>query len=302
VAWVTGGTRGAALFCCTALLGCQPTFRVPVAELPRVARDYQATQRLVFADGSERYEVTPQQQPELRVHADTCVVSPTPSASAADTEAACEQPTPTALGDARVDAEFLRLPAGRSLRLSSIDSAELVLQGQPARKLDRLGNVSRRGRLLLGGQIGGSGYAEILVQLALTKYLHPELGLMAFGPEFYLNGSGGIVLERPFENGFAPYAALGGAFILTAGPTGPQPCDKPIEQCPNGSSSDRRIFGYARAGVAKYFPGRLDVRLALDAGIWAGTYSERSDGQPERSERFLWPMAAGSVLVALPGP
>ena len=151
--------------------------------------------------------------------------------------------------------------------------------------------------VFLGGQIGGSGYVEILVQLVPSKYLHPEIGLMAFGPEFYFNGSAGFVAELPFQNGFAPYAALGGAVILTAGPTSAESCEKDTPPCPKQSSSDDRLFGYARLGLAKYIPGRHDVRLALDAGIWAGKYREHD---PNTSERFLWPMGAASVLVGLP--
>lgn len=176
-------------------------------------------------------------------------------------------------------------------------SALLVSATRPARAAaeERTSSTGRWG-VLLGAQAGGSGYVQGLIHIVPLEPLHLEVGLMAFGPELFFNPSAGVVLEWPLAGGFAPYTALGGAFIMTAGPTAPQPCGKPIDQCPGGSSSDVRSFGYARLGLAKYIAGRHVVRLGVDAGVWVGSYSE---SPPDRSERFIWPMAGASLLVRL---
>jgi hypothetical protein len=298
---VRRGLTYAGLWLSLSPAGCQPTFRIPPQELPQVLRQYHRSGHVAFARRGVHYDITDEQQPELRVESDTCAVASTPGAPAEISyESACDDAAQGGLSQARIEGPFLRLPSTPPLRLDSIQRAEIVVEGKPARPTDRAGRSQRARNTLpvfLGGQIGGSGYFEILLQLAPSKYLHPEIGLMLFGPEFYFNGSAGFVAELPLQSGFAPYASVGAAAIVTAGPALERPCEKDTPPCPSQSSSDERVFGYARLGIAKYIPGLHDVRLALDAGIWAGEYHEHD---PDTRERFLWPMGAGSVLVGLP--
>jgi hypothetical protein len=48
--------------------------------------------------------------------------------------------------------------------------------------------------------------------------------------------------------------------------------------------------------VAKYFTWVNQHRIGVDVGFWRGIWRE---GEPDRSESFLWPMAGVSYHLAL---
>jgi hypothetical protein len=134
-------------------------------------------------------------------------------------------------------------------------------------------------RWLPGLQLGGSGYAQLVMRYAGFAYLQPEVGFGVMPGAFALNGSAGLVSELRFKSGLAPYLGAAYGFGLAGG------SDE------EGSRSALTSFGSARLGAALYFgaPGAMQ-RVGLDGGVWVGRLYDERDGVTE-SRRLLWPMA-----------
>ncbi len=293
--WIVGG--------CCALVGCQQSFRLQGRDVPTVVARYHHGRKVELDSRGERFVITPAQQPRLRIASDTCRA---PEGQTVDASADCGE-SEAPLAEARLVGEGLLLPGAPAVPSSQVIGGEIFVDGEEARPLPRPRVDSalpaapreqpvpepRRSRAYFGVQLGGSGAVQLAFRGALVGPLHLELGVLAWGPGFFVNGSAGLALELPLARGWAPYVAGGGGAWYVAGHSEQEPCDEPRDPCPSTAEHASRVFGYARVGVAKYF-GRH--RVAADAGVWLG---RESDGPPERSERFLWPMLGASYHYAL---
>lgn len=293
------------------LTGCHPSFRLQGRDVPTVVERYQRRSEVVLVSRGARLLVTPAQEPRLRVFSDTCRA---PSGQAASDASDCtEHDAP--LGDARVVGDSLLLPGAEPLRLSEVTDGVLVMEGDDPRRLHdsrslpaaRARPRSSRAsspllpaeelpprRAALGVQLGGSGFVQLVFRYAFVpRYLHLEVGALAWGPEAFLNGSAGLSLELPTPRGFAPYVAVGAGAAYVFGSTDDEPCDG--LECPQSSTSEALVFGSGRVGLAKYF-GRH--RVGVDVGAWLGRVDE---DKATGDTGFLWPMAGLSYHYGL-GP
>jgi hypothetical protein len=277
--------------------GCATTVGVDKWTTSELAERYARDGRVSLRYGAQVYDLGPSQQAELRVVSLPCGADEQDS----DGPARCDEELSAPLDEVRGSRDALRFPAARPLRLQDIESAELVIHGEPlARIEDGVVRPPAKRRHFLGVQLGGSAYFQLVYRYRLVGALLLDVGGFFFGPPVAMNGSAGLILDVPLARRWSAYAGAGGGAGMVIGEGTDPDCPESQPDCPVVAGHTATAQLYGRLGVAVRFGVELRDQVGVDGGVWYGTL-ENDDGGDAAPERrtFIWPMAGLSYTRAL---
>jgi len=229
-----------------AVAGCAEAYQVRPSRVPDLVRSYEKSNEAVVQYQGKRYPIRPAQEPQLHL-----TVQRSSRAQAGAVPERDELRAP--LGSIQAHDETLTFPGARRARVSQIAAAELELEGEQPGPLPK--GAANRGdrplsarRTFVGGQLGGTSYAQVIARFRIVGPLLFDSGLGGFltpGPGgFGACGSLGPVVDVPVHRHWSLYAGggVGGGFV-SGGDAGAQ-----------GTTATRYYYG--RAGIA--------LRLGID--------------------------------------
>jgi len=152
---------------------------------------------------------------------------------------------------------------------------------------------------MIGAQLGGTAFLQLLGRIRVAGPLYTEAGLFVWGPTPMANGSAGVVVDVPILGNLSTYAGAGLGFGWTTEENMRPGCEEKIGEDCILTANAYLGFGHSRVGLGYRLPDR-GIRIGVDVGFWYGRAGD--DGgidQTAGSHPFLIPMAGFAVLHEL---
>jgi len=287
--WVSGivAARSPAvptmMSCSAALLvlgstGCSDSIRLSIGRTTELVENYSKDRDAVIFRGGRRYRLS--------------------SANGAELELGDEPAFSGPLDQLKTKGKKVVFPDGAKVDPEELESAHLVIHGDPLTRLESEGPREHSERFLLGVAAGSTGFLQVIFRVRTLGPLYVEAGGMAV-PEMG-NASVGLLVDTPLTAYLTFYggAGLGAAFATTRENYGCERQNDPSCQGELEVVDTLRII-YGRVGIGYRFL-ESHVRFGLDGGVWYGrSVEDWKTGAPDVEDTILWPMAGLSVLYEL---
>jgi len=287
--WVSGivAARSPAvptmMSCSAALLvlgstGCSDSIRLSIGRTTELVENYSKDRDAVIFRGGRRYRLS--------------------SANGAELELGDEPAFSGPLDQLKTKGKKVVFPDGAKVDPEELESAHLVVHGDPLTRLESEGPNEHSERFLLGVSAGGTGFFQAIFRVRTLGPLYLEAGGMIL-PDM-ANGSVGFLVDTPIAARFTFYggAGFGAAMLISSDYAACEGQNDPSCQGVVEVIDTLRIIS-GRVGIA-YRLLESHFRLGLDAGVWYGWHVEDwQNGAPDDEDTILWPMAGLSVLYEL---
>ncbi len=186
-------------------------------------------------------------------------------------------------------------PDGAQVDPEELESAHLVVHGEPLTRLESEGPYEHSERFLAGVSVGGTGFFQLIFRVRTFGPLYFEAGGMVL-PDM-MNGSVGLLVDTPLTGRLTIYGGGGVAAALLIGRNN-DPCYRKNDASCEGpvEAVDTLTFLHGRVGIGYRLP-ESHFRLGLDGGVWYGRLvKDRRPNGPDREDTVLLPMAGFSAL------
>jgi hypothetical protein len=272
---------------CVGAAGCSDSIRLSRARTTELVGQYAKRHDTVIWRSSRRYRLQPENRAELKLGDQPALSAP--------------------LDQLGTDGKKVVFPDGTYADPEELESAQLVIHGEPLTRLESEGPYEHSERFLAGASVGGSGFCQMIFRVRMAGPLHFEVGGMLFPHAPWwrgdkANGSVGILVDVPVTGPLTLYGGggLGGAFRISTDRDG---CYRHADGSCAGPATtvDTLTFFNARVGIG-YRLLQSHVRLGLDGGVWYGKHVKdrrTGDWEPDDENTVLTPMAGFSALYEL---
>jgi hypothetical protein len=255
--------------------GCADSIRLSRARTTELVEGYAKDRDAVIFRGARRYRLR--------------------SESGAELELGDEPESSAPLDQLKTRGKKVVFPDGAEVDPEELESAHLVVHGEPLVRLESEGQNEHSERFLAGVSVGGTGAFQLIFRVRTVGPLYFEVGGMVL-PDF-LNGSAGLLVDVPLAARFTAYGGAGvGALRLVSADY--SACERTNDASCQGEveAVDTLTVVNGRVGIA-YRLLQSHFRLGLDGGVWYGRHVEDSwAGEPDQTDTILWPMAGFTAL------
>jgi hypothetical protein len=265
-------------FLVVGITGCADSIRLSRARTTELVEQYSKDRNTVIIRGARRHRLASENRAELELGDE-------PAFSAAP------------LDQLKTKGKNVVFPGGAEVDPESLESAHLVIHGDPLMRLEPEGPYRHPERFLAGVSLGGTAFFQGIFRARTLGPLFVEGGGMALPG--MANGSVGLLVDVPLAARLNVHVGGGGGAALLVSAQS-EPCERQNDPSCDGVVEvvDTLTLVSARVGIG-YRLLQSHFRLELDGGVWYGWHAEDRQEGEDYEDTILWPMAGFSVLYEL---